>query len=266
MYSKRTIALSIALHAALLILLTVSIDFGPQEVRVSGQRKKIVQAVVVDNQAVAEEVKRLKAAEEKSRLEQEQRIKGAERKAAAAEKKRKTEERRLNELEAKRKRLNKQINKDQDRVTEQKRKAEEQKKRAEAARKRREQERAELERKRVERALHDDLAAEEAAVAAAEQIAADAQEIDRYVAAIQNRVRQSFTILPGLDGLSCTLRITLIPGGEVSKVEIVQSSGNATFDRQAETAVRKAAPLPVPLDPRLFAKMRNISFVFDPQN
>lgn len=265
MYSKRTIALSIALHVALVILLTISIDFGPTEVRVPGQRKKIVQAVVVDNQAIAEEVKRLKAAEEKSRLGKEQKINEAERKAAAAEKKRKTEERRLKELEAERKRLNKQLNKDQDRIADQKRKAEEEKKRAESERKRREQERAERERKRLERALQDDLAAEEAAVAAAEQSAADTQEIDHYVAAIQNRVRQSFTILPGLDGLSCTLRITLIPGGEVSKVEIMRSSGNATFDRQAETAVRKAAPLPVPTEPRLFDKMRSISFVFDPQ-
>ncbi len=258
MYSKRTIALSIALHVALVVLLTVSIDFGPAEVRATGQRKKIVQAVVVDNRAVDEEVKRLQAAEKKKRLEREQRITEAERKAAVAQKKRKAEERRLKELEAERKRLNKQINKDQDRIAEQKRKADEQKKRAEAERKLREQEQAERERKRIERALHDDLAAEEAV--------ADEQEIDRFVAAIQNRVRQSFTILPGLDGLSCTLRITLIPGGEVSKVEVVQSSGNATFDRQAENAVRKAAPLPVPLQPRLFNKMRNISFVFDPQD
>ena len=265
MYSKRTITLSIALHVALAVLLTVSIDLGPKKVRTVGPRKKIVQAVVIDNQAVADEVKRLKAHEEKIRLEQEQKIKEVERKAAAAEKKRKKEERRLKELEAERKRLNKQINKDEDRIAEQKRKAQEQKKRVEAERKRRESERAEAERKRIERMLQDDLVVEEAAAAAAEQAAADASEIDRYLAAIQNRVRQSFTILPGLDGLSCTLRITLIPGGEVSKVEIVKTSGNATFDRQAETAVRKAAPLPVPFEPRLFKKMRNISFVFDPQ-
>ena len=95
--------------------------------------------------------------------------------------------------------------------------------------------------------------------------ASDVSEIDRYQAAIRARIQQSFTILPGLDGLSCILRITLIPGGDVLKVEVSRSSGNTTFDRQAETAVRKAAPLPVPSEPRLFNKMRTITFVFEPQ-
>ena len=109
-----------------------------------------------------------------------------------------------------------------------------------------------LERKRVEQVLQNELAAEDRARLAAAKADADAREIDRYVAAIANRVRQSFTILPGHEGLSCTLRITLIPGGEVAGVQIVKSSGNDPFDRQAENAVRKASPLPVPSDPGLF--------------
>ena len=76
--------------------------------------------------------------------------------------------------------------------------------------------------------------------------AADQNEISKYVTAISNTVRQSFTILSGLEGLSCTLRITLVPGGEVARVEVMKSSGNPIFDRQAENAVRKASPLPVP--------------------
>ena len=78
-------------------------------------------------------------------------------------------------------------------------------------------------------------------------------------------MQQSFTILPGFEGLSCVIRITLVPGGEVAGVQIVQSSGNAAFDRQAENAVRKAAPLPVPEDPRLFQQMRSLSIVFAPK-
>ncbi|MEX2481076.1 MAG: cell envelope integrity protein TolA, partial [Gammaproteobacteria bacterium] len=143
---------------------------------------------------------------------------------------------------------------------------------AEAARKAAEEERErqenaarEAERKRREQALQEALAAEEAAEQAEAQAAADANELNRYVAAIANTVRQSFTILPGFEGLNCILRITLVPSGEVAGVQIVKSSGNAAFDRQAENAVRKAAPLPVPSDPRLFQQMRSISFVFDPQ-
>ena len=269
MYSKRTITLSVLLHVALVVLLVVSVDFAPHEVRAGGSRKKIVQAVVVDNHAVIEEVKRLKAAEEKARLEREQKINEAERKAAQAEKKRKAEEKRLKELKAERARLKKKdelarkraAEADKKRAADLKRLAKEKEQREDTDRKKREAEVAAAQRKQIERALQDDLAVEEAA----HQAAAERSEIDRYVAAIQNRVRQSFTILPGLDGLSCTLRITLIPGGEVSQVQVMKSSGNATFDRQAENAVRKSAPLPVPADPRLFKKMRSISFVFDPQ-
>ena len=62
----------------------------------------------------------------------------------------------------------------------------------------------------------------------------------------------------------CTLRITIIPGGEVGVIEILKSSGDATFDRQAENAVRKAAPLPFPSDPRLIRKLRSFTFDFCP--
>lgn len=287
MYSKRTLAFSVALHLALVVVLTVSIDFGPDEVTPAAAPRDIVQAVVVDQSAVDAELARLEAAEEKKRLEQAQRETEVERKAREAEKKRKTEEKRLAELEAERKRLTRKKEEEKKKAEEAKRKAQEaeaqaareaearrkaeaereaeEQRKAEQARRQREQEAREAERKRIEQALQNEIEAEEAARVAAEREAAEASEIARYTAAIAARVRQSFTILPGLDGLSCTLRITLIPGGEVAQVTVVKSSGNATFDRQAENAVRKAAPLPVPTDPRLFQKMRNISFVFDPK-
>ncbi|HJP34753.1 MAG TPA: cell envelope integrity protein TolA, partial [Gammaproteobacteria bacterium] len=59
--------------------------------------------------------------------------------------------------------------------------------------------------------------------------------------------------------------VRIIPGGEVVDAQVTQSSGNAAFDRQAENALRKAAPLPIPSDPRLFQRMREIIFVFDPE-
>jgi colicin import membrane protein len=57
-----------------------------------------------------------------------------------------------------------------------------------------------------------------------------------------------------------------MPGGEVMGVEIVKSSGDATYDRQAENAVRKASPLPVPEEARLFQKFRRFNLVFSPQS
>jgi colicin import membrane protein len=48
-------------------------------------------------------------------------------------------------------------------------------------------------------------------------------------------------------------------------VNVVQSSGNAAFDRSVEAAVRKADPLPMPDSPRLQAEFRNLVFLFDPE-
>ena len=279
MLTKRSILFSVALHVGVVALLTFSVDFGPAELQLAAPHKEVVKAVVVDRRAVENELERLRAEDEKTRLEEEQRAREAERQAQAAEKKRKQEERRLAELKAEKDRLKKQQDAETKRLAEEKRKAKDEARvaadeRRLAEQRKQEQERRLAERKRkeeekrqrIEDALHDELAAEEQAIAAARAAAEDDAEISRYVVAIRNRVRQSFTILPGLDGLTCTLRIMLIPGGEVSQVEVMQSSGNATFDRQAENAVRKAAPLPVPANPRLFQQLRSISFVFDPES
>ncbi|MCB1749286.1 MAG: cell envelope integrity protein TolA [Gammaproteobacteria bacterium] len=305
MYSKRAVVLSVVLHGLLIVLLTASVDFLPDKLVKPNQAQPIVQARVIDQGAVTKEIERLKAADEARRREQEksadalaqkrraeeqqlkelqakkERLKREEEAAskARAEAERKAESARKEAAEAERKAAAAKKKaaaeaKAKAETAAAKKAAEEAEKQAaaaakkqaeEAARKKAEAEakaKAEAERKRLEQALQDELAAEEAAA----QAAADASEINRYVAAIANRVRQSFTILPGLEGLSCTLRITLVPGGEVAGVQIVKSSGNPTFDRQAENAVRKAAPLPVPSDPRLFQQMRSIAFVFDPQS
>ena len=56
----------------------------------------------------------------------------------------------------------------------------------------------------------------------------------------------------------------MIEGGEVIESNIVESSGDATFDQRAEKAVRRASPLPVPTESRLFNKMRSIRITFEP--
>ena len=66
-------------------------------------------------------------------------------------------------------------------------------------------------------------------------------------------------------GLACTVRVRTIPGGEVVGVTIIKSSGDAIFDRSVESAVRKAAPLPLPRDPAIAARMREIDFEFIPE-
>lgn len=304
MYSKRAVALSVALHGLLILVLTVSVDFLPDKLARPAAPRPIVQAHVVDQAAVAREVERLKAADTARQQEQ-------DRRQREIEDKRRAEEKRLQELEARKERLKQEqkvaaaakaeaerkaaaaraeaaaaerkaaaakektaaeakarARAEAQAAAEAKAKADAEaaaRAKAEAAKKQAAEEarkKAEAERKRLEQALQAELEAEEAAA----QAAADSSELNRFLAAIHNRVIQSYTILPGFEGLSCTLRITLVPGGEVAGVQIVKSSGNPAFDRQAENAVRKAAPLPVPSEPRLFQQMRSINFVFDPQS
>ena len=177
-----------------------------------------------------------KAAEQKKRQETEKKTKAeAEKKAKAeADKKAKAEAEKKAKAEA-----------------EKKAKAEADKKaKAEAAKK-----------AAAEKALADALAAEEAEG----QALADATELQRWLGRIQAAVQGGFVYPPGLPpGLKCKLLVRIVPGGDVVAASVVESSGNAVFDRQAETAVRKAAPLPVPAEARLFNQLREFYFTFDP--
>lgn len=68
-------------------------------------------------------------------------------------------------------------------------------------------------------------------------------------------------------GMVVTLRISLLPGGEVSNVVTVTSSGDAAFDASAEEAVRRANPLPVPDDLATFNQyFRVITLKFNPED
>lgn len=64
--------------------------------------------------------------------------------------------------------------------------------------------------------------------------------------------------------LKSTVRVRLIPGGDVVLVETTKSSGDKLFDRSVEIAVHKAAPLPLPSEPGMFERFRDITFLFDP--
>lgn len=114
------------------------------------------------------------------------------------------------------------------------------------------------------RALADAMAEEEAELAAAAQARQDQSELARYFAAISQQVTNNFSHPRLNDGLKCTLLVRMIPGGQVIDAKVVKSSGDPSFDRQAEVAVRKASPLPVPDEPRLFNQIREINFEFDP--
>ncbi|MBB3168860.1 cell envelope integrity protein TolA [Simiduia aestuariiviva] len=97
-----------------------------------------------------------------------------------------------------------------------------------------------------------------------------AEAAQSYMAAIQNRVEMNWSRPPSArNGMSCTLRIQLVPTGRVIDVKVIKSSGNPAFDRSAEAAVRKAERFPElqGMDPQHFERnFRQFNLKFEPQD
>lgn len=90
--------------------------------------------------------------------------------------------------------------------------------------------------------------------------------VDKHVEIIRQKVTRNWLRPAGsMVGLACTVRVRIIPGGDVLEVRITKGSGNAVFDRSVETAVLKASPLPLPADRALFDRFRVLEFIFDPE-
>lgn len=198
-------------------------------------KKAKSQKKVVDLTAKRREQARLKAAAKKKRLAKEK---------AERERLRKLAEKKQREAEANKKK--------QDALAEQKR----QKLLKQQA----------LQKLAQEAAFADALAEEEHMIEAQEQ-AATAQS---YVALMAQRIEQSWSRPPSARrGMKCELQIQLVPTGEVINVTIVKSSGNPSFDRSAEQAVKKVGRFDelqsVPAD--VFEQyFRQLTLLFNPQD
>lgn len=85
--------------------------------------------------------------------------------------------------------------------------------------------------------------------------------------AIRRKVIQNWRKPPtATQGMSCKISVKLLPSGDVMAASVTRSSGDEVFDRSAENAVRKASPLPVPKDRKLFNKtFKSFNFNFKPE-
>ncbi|HEY9199340.1 MAG TPA: cell envelope integrity protein TolA [Gammaproteobacteria bacterium] len=221
---------------------------------------------------VAEE-KRLKEQETQRKLEQQKletekkRLAEQKKKQQEAERKKEVEQKRLAEAEAKRKMeadAKAKAEAEAKRKADAKAKAEaEAKAKAEAAAKAKAAAEAKAKAKAdAERALQEQLAAERAALDAAR----NQDIISQYVGLIGDKVQRNWIQPPtSRVGLSCVVQVQLMPSGDVVSVQIVQSSGDAAFDRSVEAAVYRAAPLPLPPDPGMFENFRSVQFRFVPK-
>ena len=245
---------SIALHAVLAALLIFGLSLP----------KRDEQPIVLPIDAVVVDDAVLQAAGRKREDKERAEVEARERAAAEAEQKRIEEERVQQEQEQQRAEEQARLE------TQQKAQAEAQAKlKAETDAKRKADAKAAADKKRAaqekrdrdasEADLREKLAEEETRTSAGFQSLKAS-----YVRAIQAHVEQRWYEPPGVSaGLSCTIYVTQIPGGEVVGMRFGTCNGNAAVKQSIETAVRNASPLPAPPEPSLFE--REVELVFTPK-
>jgi colicin import membrane protein len=91
-------------------------------------------------------------------------------------------------------------------------------------------------------------------------------EQERYMARIKTQIEGLWRIPPKSDRLRITLTIRLLPNGELSSVNIINSSGNDAFDNSAKLAVRSVRRYTVPEDNKIFERnFRQFNMSFSPE-
>lgn len=88
-------------------------------------------------------------------------------------------------------------------------------------------------------------------------------EVAKYTTEFREAIIANRIISSVFDpNLKCQIRIKLLPDGSISAVTIEKSSGNRAYDEISQNAVYKAAPFPMPQDPKLYSKLRDVVLSF----
>lgn len=275
---------AVVLHLFLLGFIIIHFNFfekvKPASAFVSNAR--IINAVMVNQNKVDNELKKIKQAEQQKRLADQEKLRKLQ------EEKQKLAQQKLEELKQI-EQLKKQKQEEEKRVQALKEEAkkvaelkakqlQEKKKLQEVqAKKKKEEERlAKIEKEKVakkkllelaekEKSLEDELAAEDAQITSANNRRM-MSEIERYTDLIRHEVGRHWIVPDNAkENTRCVLLIRVGPGGLVKEVKLLTSSGEPALDRSAQNAVFRASPLPVPEDPELFEKFREIKLVVRPE-
>lgn len=102
--------------------------------------------------------------------------------------------------------------------------------------------------------------------ARAEQATATGRVVDEYTGKISAKIRSRIVMPPNVpDDARAVFTVTVLPGGRVMDVRLKKSSGNAAYDDAVERAILKSEPLPLPADPALFNRFREMELGFRPK-
>ncbi|WP_047539885.1 cell envelope integrity protein TolA [Methylotenera versatilis] len=118
--------------------------------------------------------------------------------------------------------------------------------------------------------MQQDMLSEENAAenkqANAASAAANASVIGEYTDRIKSKIRGNVNkTLCGDGNPELRFTIGLLPTGDFSSApKLIKSSGNAACDAAVERAIAASEPLPLPSDPAIYAKFRNLNLTFRP--
>lgn len=140
---------------------------------------------------------------------------------------------------------------------------------AEAERKQREKEQAEARaREEEQRRIANAEAAEQRRLAeaqAAEQRAIQTQ-LQHYSQQLLAAIAREWIISAGINrDLSARFYVRMARDGTVETVSLIESSGDTRLDQSARNAILKASPLPVPQNPALYEKVKEINLTVSPR-
>ena len=250
------------------------------EIRKIEEQKKAEKQRKAQAERKAQKLKEQKRLKEKKRKEakrrkaEELKQQAAERKKQAAAAKKKEAQRKaalLKEKQLKEKQLKEKQRKEAEKkaALEKRKKAEAKKKqeakRKEDARKKAQQEKAEQRRKAEAEKKRQAEQKRKEERERADYLRKSKGIVNRHVALITQKIERNWRRpLDSPPKLQCKIEIVLRASGNVLSVKIVESSGNQSFDRSVETAVRKASPLPVPADSAIFKEFEVMRLRFEP--
>jgi len=234
----------------------------------------VIQAEVVDvsklvkerqeERAAAEKARQQKAAEERTRQEREKRE--AAGKAAAEKRAREQAEQQRQQEKAEQARHERERQQQLDALrrqqAEQRERAEEAQKQLQALEEQRRREEAEKQRQAEAQRQRELMQQENSS----QQQAARASKEAKWIDAVRSVVTQSWIRPPtARPGLSCTVSVRVIPGGEVISASVVQpcNTSDEATRRSIINAVQSASPLPYRGFEDVFQRSFNFKFTYD---
>jgi colicin import membrane protein len=78
---------------------------------------------------------------------------------------------------------------------------------------------------------------------------------------IVDKIRSNITLPQNIEGNpEALVEVTLLPSGEIIKVQVKRSSNNVVLDEAIERAFWKSSPLPKPDDPSVFRRQLDVTY------